>query len=259
MPNFLRAFGDSVFIRQQRPEAKHKKTKLDFLRFVKKLRHSKSRTRNLPITVSGPDERTAVADLVALNAEIGFLYCSGGSPKNRYPRMEWIREAARVCRRSSLHICGGKARKELLADKLDVSPFERIQVNGLLCEELTERICEMYPHHQIITQHNESNWDLIAVESPNHSVLVDGSGGKGVVPDEWRPTETYKAVGFAGGLGPNNLASELHRIGQVASVGWWVDMENSLREDDWFSIDRAKRAVAIVEKWCATNNVIKLS
>ena len=56
---------------------------------------------------------------------------------------------------------------------------------------------------------------------------------------------TAKAVGFAGGLGPDNLARELRKIADIARAGWWADMEGKLRVDDWFSVERAAECAAI--------------
>jgi hypothetical protein len=44
--------------------------------------------------VTGADEKTDVASLAKLDAEIGLLYTETPEGRNRYPRWEWIRETS---------------------------------------------------------------------------------------------------------------------------------------------------------------------
>lgn len=200
------------------------------------------------ITVTGADERTDVAALAKLDAEIGLLYTASPDGRNRYPRWEWILEASLGLARASLHICGGRAREQLMQGSLPVNAFQRIQVNGTLENRELRRICDLYPWHKIITQHVPSNRYLIPVDRENHVLLVDSSGGRGLSPEQWQSPVTDKAVGFAGGLGPDNLSDELTKIAAIARPGWWVDMEGQLRADDWFSIERAAECVEIFHR-----------
>jgi phosphoribosylanthranilate isomerase len=195
------------------------------------------------ITVTGADERTDLAALAKLDAEIGLLYTETPEGRNRYPRWDWIREASLEIRRASLHICGRGARAKLMDGKLAVSGFQRIQVNGLLeCAEV-EQLCLLYPRHTIVTQFHYDNRHLLVVCAPNHALLIDGSGGRGKSPDTWNRPTTTKHVGFAGGLGPDNILEEIPKIQSIAHPGWWVDMEGKLRVNDWFSVERAAECI----------------
>lgn len=197
------------------------------------------------LTVTGADEHTDVAALAKINAEIGLLYTATPEGRNRYPRWEWILETSAEFRRASLHVCGRGARQKLMDGRLPVSRFQRIQVNGLIEIPEVRHLCQLYPHHTIITQHTPANRYLLVVKEGNHALLVDGSGGRGVSPESWHHPDTGKVVGFAGGLGPDNLASELHKITAIARAGWWADMEGKLRVDDWFSVERAAECAAV--------------
>lgn len=213
--------------------------------------------RPIGITMTGVDERTSIDDIVRLadlGVEIGILYTFDPESRHRYPPLPWIGEVVReLIGRCSLHICGKRARKELLEHRLDwlTDLFPRVQVNGVLTCDEVEALCLMMPGKTIITQHYEVNRHLLAVGSPNHAILVDASGGRGQLPSSWERPETNKAVGFAGGLGPATLRGEWPKIASVAANGSWVDMEGQLRdEDDWFD---AWKAMEVVEMWRSLN------
>lgn len=203
------------------------------------------------ITLTGPDERTDVAALMTLvqqhpALEVGLLYSATPEGRNRYPSKPWIESVARILEgRCALHVCGGTARRQLQSgDLASIVQFTaRVQVNGTLSAEEAEDLARKVP--VLITQHNAHNQALLNVQARNHEILIDASGGRGLRPEEWHVPDTPKAVGFAGGLGPDNLETELKRIALVARLGAWTDMENRLRVDDWFSVDLAKACLMI--------------
>lgn len=201
------------------------------------------------VTVTGADERTPVDELSEIAAEIGLLYTATPEGRNRYPRREWIAATAPGLRRVAIHVCGSGARRELHAGKLGdvVAHAQRIQVNGILSVSEVEDLCAQYYSHTLITQHKPDNARLLAVSASNHALLIDASGGRGISPESWEPPQTAKPVGYAGGLGPENIAAELGRIRQVARGFWWIDMEGKLRVDDWFCVARALSVV----RWAA--------
>lgn len=199
------------------------------------------------LTLTGVDVRTDLAALPT-GCEIGVLYTEKPEGRNRYPSFF---DAVRILRhlnelgyKTALHVCGTPARESLKQKWLvDFEPLvQRIQVNGVLAPEELSLILRLYPDHEIITQHTSRNACLLDVPGVSHSLLVDGSGGRGISPEAWVRPMTHKRVGFAGGLGPQNIAYELPRIEQVATGNWWADMEGNLRdESDWFSVDKANQ------------------
>ncbi|MEY2161397.1 hypothetical protein [Rhodanobacter sp. FW106-PBR-LB-2-11] len=206
---------------------------------------------NVGITLTGADERTDVAALLELLAahptlEIGLLYSATPEHRNRYPSLGWLHATARaLAGRCAIHVCGMLARAQLKSGELQdlVRHARRVQVNGDVGRDelpiLSSRV------HALITQYNPRSTDLsLAPESGHHQLLVDASGGRGIGPKHWRRPETPKRVGFAGGLGPHNLAEQMDRILLVAEGDWWIDMEESLRSDDWFDISRARAVLA---------------
>jgi hypothetical protein len=200
------------------------------------------------ITLTGADERTSLTGLVRLTeqfpcAEIGLLYTFDPEGRPRYPSVDWLKQAvAALGKRCAVHVCGSRARTAALQpfDAYWISQAGRVQVNGPLGAWEAAQYCELYGG--VITQHHPAkNPDLSQAEISGHSLLLDASGGRGLSPAAWLPPQTNKPVGFAGGLGLDNLAVELPRIVAVARPGWWVDMEDKLRDaEDWFSLDLAR-------------------
>jgi hypothetical protein len=69
----------------------------------------------------------------------------------------------------------------------------------------------------VITQEHGANEGVsLALKAPNHQVLFDASGGRGIETSEWLPPLDGKICGFAGGLGPETLSRALPVIKQVA-------------------------------------------
>jgi hypothetical protein len=204
------------------------------------------------ITVTGLDERTNLADafrLVAPDVEFGILVSLTPEGRHRYPSLLWVLQAATALREhAAIHVCGSNARREALAGNLDpiLTKVRRIQVNGTVSADELALFLRRFPSQVIITQHQPANASLMNIvdDTGRHAVLVDASGGRGISPDEWQRPAGAKPVGFAGGLGPDNLADEIPRIAAVAHGHWWVDMEGKLRDDgDWFDLARARAAI----------------
>ncbi|MYM92421.1 hypothetical protein [Duganella vulcania] len=201
------------------------------------------------ITLTGADEKTSIADLVALckyypELEVGLLYTAKPEGRHRYPSLEWLHAAASALTgRCAIHICGGVARASLRGGLLThvTRHAPRVQINGLVTAPELELLARCA--QTVITQHCEINMALVHVPIANHQLLVDGSAGRGISPAVWGKPATRKEVGFAGGLGPANIVDEVSRIAQVAHGAWWIDMEAKLRVDDWFSIDAAREVL----------------
>lgn len=206
----------------------------------------------LSVTFTGADEKTDLDAVANVDAEIGILYSANPESRNRYPRKEWITEAVKSLPRASLHVCGRKARANLLSDTTIAEGFQRIQVNGKVEPQELVSIGEMYPKHRIITQYVDRpnhNMPLLELQLPNHELLIDASGGRGTLPKSWNPPKTYKRIGYAGGLGPDNIKEQLDLIFPVASFDFWIDMETSVRVDDWFSIDKINQCLQNINEY----------
>lgn len=204
------------------------------------------------LTLTGIDHATDLAAIGALldtGVEFAVLLTDDRQNRNRYPDLNFIARALEYLGpRLAVHICGRSTRQKAWSGEYDhiLREAGRIQINGIVCPEELTYFLARFDRHTIITQHYGANLPLLVWYGANrHSLLVDASGGRGIKPEAWQAPNTAKPVGFAGGLGPSNMLIELRRIAKVASGGWWIDMESSLRDiNDWFDIDRARNAIA---------------
>lgn len=207
-------------------------------------------------TLTGVDERTDLDKVAELShaypvAEWGVLY----SPKQqgkpgRYPSAEFIAGAFWQLPqhvRVALHVCG-QGVDDLLREEKVVSKLVamvgirggRIQLNfnaardGVSVSALHDLLNRL-PSLTVITQHNCANenlWQELG-RHPNHAILFDSSGGRGVLPTKW-PAMLPVPCGYAGGLGPANLDRALDALAQVTgSRPFWTDMETNIRTMDW--------------------------
>ena len=203
------------------------------------------------ITLTGLDRNTDLTKLPNKKCcEYGILYTEDPEDRNRYPTWDIIYSILHDLKgyNLALHVCGKGARNQL--KNFGLSPLtncvHRIQINGKLTKEEVEFFCRAYPRHTIITQHNSSNDDLTDLKIDNHAYLIDASDGRGLSPDTWNHKFDFDInYGFAGGLGPDNLEQEMIKIEEYAGTRTWVDMENKLRTDDWFDVDKAKQVLDI--------------
>lgn len=240
------------------------------------------------VTITGADDRVDPAELAKLSAEFPFVEWGilASSTKSiglpRYPTLAWMasfRECAIANRLNcALHLCGAWVRLLLLGE-LDpivlqlANGFGRIQLNfrdyKTKCEpepamEVIRRIrrCSIFQDalqfiFQLDGERGNDHFDNILAAAGNNANLVglfDASGGNGVQPFEW-PSPFYRTNGefwphgYAGGLGPDNLAIQIPRIGKAAGdTRVWIDMESGVRAypaSDVFDLDKVRRCLEI--------------
>lgn len=216
------------------------------------------------ITFTGLDVRTPIMPLAELlrdypGIELGILWSvkRSGRGEPRYPTLQQIGTLLDLLPadrppRLAIHFCGGPARQALFEGKnqhLFRRPNLRLQINGRVSEEDLRAVADTYYTQQtIITQHAPS-FDLCTVPLANHAILMDASGGRGRLPDQWWRPKIRKKVGFAGGLGPETLADHLPQIWALAQRGDWLDMESRIRTDDWFDLEKVRTVCEIVDRY----------
>ena len=205
-------------------------------------------------TLTGVDETTPLIELAVIadlypHVEWGFLYSPkrAGTP-GRYPSVERIERALTEVPkyvRMALHICGigvphlleGEPVVSRLVEQI-AARSGRVQLNfnaadGEVNLDELRLVIESNPNVSFITQHNPSNQRVTQhlLGLPNHAVIFDASGGRGVIPPTWPAPFTATSCGYAGGLGPETLETQLALIQKAAGdADYWVDMEGKLRD-----------------------------
>lgn len=234
-------------------------------------------TRRRVLTLTGADRHTDLHALGALAREHPWveiaLLVSEDNHSTRYWTFDAVVDAVDTLARFitpldqlAIHTCGSAARQRLYGD-VNVrglcSRVGRLQLNGKARDsDIEQCLIPRLLGTTFITQVKipDDAVELPVVESLyRRAYLVDASGGRGILPREWRrplyanrPVIHPSAVGFAGGLSPENIARELPRILDVTYHGWWIDLETALRTDPTpdgrFDLDRAWLTVHEVER-----------
>ena len=207
------------------------------------------------VTLTGVDETTNLAGLMELAAEYPraeFAALAGsrtdsGDPE--YPGRATIHllgEMGELGVRTALHLCGSMAREVAIeGSSLDeilelCRGYSRVQVNlaaEWFGQERTQRtregviaFAETVLAETVILQHR-GDWSSIPVEHPKVDYLFDLSGGEGVDSlDVWPPPPGGRAVGYAGGIGPDNIAEALTFTRGYPDERLWLDMQTKLRD-----------------------------
>lgn len=184
------------------------------------------------------------------------------------------------------HLCGTRVndvlegRAEAFLAMLIEIGFQRVQinataVNGVDTSRLAESVPSLYTTMQrffrleFILQKNEETrplWrgveELLKSEDKpitNVAMLVDESKGTGVLSSQWPvPKSSLYKTGYAGGLGPSNVATVLPEICKAVKQAppdrrvFWIDMESSLRSvkdgKDVFDLDKC---FSVIEQVCS--------
>ena len=87
------------------------------------------------------------------------------------------------------------------------------------------------------------------------SMLFDCSHGAGVLPKSWPNSIPSIKCGWAGGMGPANIATQIPRIDAAYLAGgssfpYWVDMETLVRTEtkpDEFDLNKCLAVAAEIE------------
>lgn len=218
------------------------------------------------VTFTGADHSVRPEELLYLSrhylgmVEWGILISRNRWGTPRYPALEWINELQKLFKgtphRLALHVCGHYLRQILVGvNELPpelVEGFQRIQLNfhgqalKFDVEACVEALAQRFEGKEIIFQIDGAMGEdfLAAVEDGRqafHCVpLFDLSHGSGRMPSVWPTVGNWSGnlYGYAGGLGPQNLAEQLPRIELAAGgEGYWVDMETRVRSEDGSTFD----------------------
>jgi hypothetical protein len=226
------------------------------------------------VTITGADDSTDISQMIALSHEFpfvewGILVSDSQEGSYRFPSRNWINNliaaTAPINRRNeekvicfSTHMCGMWVR-HLLIGELDwnevpniVRCSERIQINThssyhAYLEDFFKNLKDVPGPSEYIFQWDNVNnnlaYELLDHFGPgnvNVSALFDTSGGAGKLPECWPEDPLNIPVGYAGGLGPDNVVEQLKLIRKSAQQDFWIDMERRVRTEDDSTLDMTK-------------------
>ena len=240
------------------------------------------------VTITGADNSTNPVDLFNLSekypfVEWGILASAGSGGQPRYPGMGWVQalqmqvrnfyrlpqEQPRMC----LHLCGRWVR-DLLVGNVSVpswmfDEFDRVQLNFHAernhCQPVDFRSAleGIGGERQYIFQldgvlGNKHMMSLLAVNNAAKPLdlapLYDISGGAGILPPSWPKPIPNLYMGYAGGLGPDNLEEQIPKIAEAAGdARFWIDMETRVRSanDRIFDLKKVERCLEIAAGYIA--------
>ena len=190
------------------------------------------------VTITGADDAIDIHQLVDLSMEFPFVEwgilvskSKGGSP--RFPSRSWIDhldESVRKRRiRVAMHICGkwmrelltGELRWEDLPSAANFAQTFQFNTHGIQVTPSQDgclaKLSERRALRTFIFQWNSLAEQLARLaQRKGFSItgLFDNSGGAGILPESgWpSPQNIPFPMGFAGGLGPNNVIEQLEKI-----------------------------------------------
>jgi phosphoribosylanthranilate isomerase len=245
------------------------------------------------VTLTGAGESTSFTRMARISknnkfVEWGVLYSpSQAGLHNRYPTLEWIAKFAEEANakgmRISLHLCGSIVRKLLkqspMAEYTDESQrileiaelFGRVQLNTTLdsteqsvraLDRLVQTIHGSERRTCVILQYHKTNAEICdrLGRSNGFECLVDESGGRGIEPEAWPLVSgDVKRIGYAGGLGPENVYAQLSLIDKAAvERTYWIDAETKLRDNkDHFDLNRCGHFLNEVQRFWEDDRVAK--
>ena len=209
------------------------------------------------VTITGADDDVYPSALQGLSREFGFvewglLVSTSRQGTARYPTAMW-RDAmvgrAHLSNRqmfTSWHACGACSTATVSGADRWVRR-QRMQINGYLPGKwrALARLASLLNVEFILQCRSEADLPSVATDAcriRGASVLYDPSAGSGRRPERWPETPTNVKVGFAGGIGPDNVLSVIEQIG-TRGAPYWIDMETGVRTDDKFDLAKVRRVL----------------
>jgi len=240
----------------------------------------------------GVDDSVDPALLYAISSqhawvEWGVLFRPEKAGLPRFPSEPWLAQLRAANSKHTMrlagHLCSSRVQAVLAQGETEFVRrmhedfgFTRFQLNATKtngvdtsifatdagaaqCVARLRAVFAALPAVEFIVQRNAETrplWERLLEEPPpNMSMLFDDSMGLGVSSTSWpTPPPAELAFGYAGGLSPTNLKSQLHSMGaSAAGRTLWVDMETSLRtilkdDRDIFDANKAMACVRCVQE-----------
>jgi len=186
----------------------------------------------------------------------------------RFPNPEILARLEKQGLNLSAHFCGqaaidlaiGKRFKVLEQLSSHIRLFRRCQLN-LRANGLFSNLRKLSPipyiNEVIVQMHTpELCEQFLAGERPKHlSFLLDASGGAGIDTPIQILTSPGAHIGYAGGIGPDNVEGKLRTLLEYDSKEkFWIDMETRVRTEEWLDLDKVEQVLVICERLLKEHN-----
>lgn len=221
------------------------------------------------VTITGPDDKTNIGDLVELSkkypfVEWGILFSNNKVGSSRYPSIDWIKEVVKLDLPLSAHFCGWWAKQVLNEQNFglitEADGFGRIQLNYNFKHSKKWDLDKLLAYAKgseknIILQYNKSNaptMDALTEVPDAINFLYDASGGRGTVIKDIHPPIGKSYTGYAGGLNPDNVGDicesiKKHRYQDRV----WIDLESGARTNNEFDLTKVESILETSGKYMA--------
>jgi hypothetical protein len=230
------------------------------------------------VTITGADADVSPDAMARLSRqwprlEWGILCSRSRAGTPRYPPLEWVRAARGLLTLQGLpmaaHFCGAYARAIMglgggmlpaeLPHELSPTSFRRIQINGYEPgRAMWLPLVRQGDFEYVLQARDEATIVACAADAAFHvpacSILFDPSGGAGARPPKWPAAPAGVRTGYAGGIGPNNVAAVLEELREASGGAWpaWIDMESGVRDaQDRLDLAAVLEVLETVERVCA--------
>lgn len=237
---------------------------------------------HIKITITGADDGIDPQLLLNWSAaypfvEWGILLSPGRIGTPRYPTRAWLERLADLWQKGNrsqnfaAHVCGETSRmfQQGTIARLDLpfsEMFRRVQINGFRPElagglrgNMGDSFRYILPFRDKMAM--DSTLEYIAERNRKSrkdgilaQLLFDPSGGKGLSGEfsDWPRfhRESCLQVGYAGGIGPDNILSAVSYACKFASGPWntWLDMESGVRVNNAMSVDKVQEVLFLANR-----------
>lgn len=219
------------------------------------------------VTFTGIDHRTDLDALEEIQEKHPFvewgvlLSMDWKANGNRYFNPQYLPTFKFRRLKLSAHLCGRLAHYAVINEWYKVynitgpfiDVFRRCQLNVANRTDNPD-VCETkvpYMLDEVIIQQKSVKdcdfWNK-GIEDEAVTILLDASGGQGIDTPLNALNTDYK-VGYAGGINEFNVAEKLEYLLSNNEVhDFWIDMENGVRSDDWFDINKVRNVLDEVDR-----------
>lgn len=231
----------------------------------------------IKLSITGADDNVNVQELWSLvkeypQLELGILYMKEKESLPRNPGNSWREHFLNVVpkKNTAIHLCGDIAFQNILSKDfkdtnfyLELTQYSRVQlnINARKKNFSQEQVLDVYSillncGFDIILQYHDDSketilkaLDMFKNYKKQIYILLDSSLGKGVVSKVFEVPSELKGLGFklgfAGGLSSENI-ERVHQIVKELNVDYWLDLESSVRIDNQFLMDIARKLCRLV-------------